>query len=146
MIKFVTKNAPADRRSVSLDPATVTTIGIKPGMVLKQGAAPNRYAVKADGAALIGAPLFAFTDSSRKDVQAAKAMTVVDGPFVAEFNADAYVGSPVLDGALKVGTAGDVGKLVVTTVTADATTLQAVVANCSRVADADGFIEAKVIR
>ncbi len=146
MIKFVTKNAPSDRRSVPLDPATVLTIDIKPGQVLKQGVAPNRYVVKADGAALIGAPLFAFTSSSRKDTQGAKAITVVDGPFVAEFNTEAYVGSPVLDGALKVGTGGDVGKLVVTTVTADATTLQAVVANCTRVADADGYIEAKVIR
>lgn len=146
MIKFISKNAPNDRRSVPLDPATVTTINILPGQVLKQGAAPNRYAVKADGAALIGAPLFAFTSTSRRDVQAAKAITVVDGPFVAEINADAYVGSPALDGALAVGTGGNVGLLVATTVTADATTLQAVVANCTRVADADGFIEVKVIR
>lgn len=146
MIKFVSKLAPSDRRSVPLDPATVTTINIKPGQVIKQGAAPNRYAVKADGAGVVGAPLFAFTDSSRRDVQAAKAMTVVDGPFVAEINADCYAGSPTLDQALKIGTAGDVGKLTAEATVDSVAKLQGVVAYCTRVADADGFIEVKVIR
>lgn len=146
MIKFVSKHAPNDRRSVPLDPATVTTINIKPGQVLQQGALPNRYAVKADGASVVGAPLFAFTDSSRKDVQAAKAITVVDGPFVAEINADGIVGSPTLNQALKVGTGGDVGKLTAEATVDSVSKLQGVVAYVTRVADADGYVEVKVIR
>lgn len=145
MIKFITKNQPSDRRAVPLDPATVLTIDVKPGQILKQGALPNRYAVKADGAAVVAAPLFAFTATSRKDVQAAASITVVDGPFVAELDTDAYVGSPVLDSALKLGTGGSVGKLVVATMPADWAAML-VIAMVSRVADADGFIEVKVQR
>lgn len=146
MIKFVSTDAPGRRRSVPLDPATVTTIAIKPGQVLKQGASPNRFAVKADGAAVVGGPLWAFTDSSRKDVQSAKRITVVDGPFVAEINNDCYVGTPTLDQALKIDTGGNVGKLAVEATVDSVAKLQGVVAYCTRTADADNYIEVKVIR
>ena len=144
MIKFISKNPPMDRRAVPLDPATVTTIAIKPGQVLKKAA--SGFALKADGAAVVGGPVWAFTDSSRTDVQAAKSLTVVDGPFVAEVDTDCYIGSPALDAALQIDTGANVGKVVTLAVTADATTLQAIVAYCTRTADADGFIEVKVIR
>lgn len=146
MIKFISKNPPADRRTVPLDPSTVTSVNIKPGQVLKQGAAPNRYAVKADGGSVVGGPLWAFTGSDRKDVQKAARITVVDGPFVAEVDADCYAGSPTLDLALKIGTTTDVGKLTAEATVDSVAKLQGVVAYCTRVADADGFIEIKVIR
>lgn len=145
MIKFISKNAPADRRPVPLDPSTITTIAVLPGQILTQGAAPNRYAVKADGGGVIGAPLFAFVGSDRRDVQSSKKITVVDGPFVAEVNADCYVGTPALNEALIIDGGADVGKLVVQAVSTVAH-LQGVVAYCSRVPDADGFIEIKVVR
>jgi len=143
-IKFISKNAPADRRPMKLDPTTVSSINILPGQVLKENG--SLYAVKADGASVVGGPVWAFTASSRPDVQSAKSLTVVDGPFVADIDTAGYVGSPALDAALKVGTAGDIGKLAVESPVDTVAKLQGVVAYCTRTADADGFIRVKVLR
>lgn len=149
MIKFISKTAPNDRRAIALDPATVATIGIKPGMVLKEGSTPNFYLAKATDIALVPGPVFAFTDSSRKDVQAAKTLTVVDGPFVADIDADAYVApAPAQGDALAPGadaTPAENGKLKTLAVTTVAH-LGSVVAYCTRGVDADGFIRIKVKR
>jgi hypothetical protein len=149
MIKFISKTAPNDRRALQLDPATVTTIGIKPGMVLKEGVGPSFYRAKATDVALVPGPVFAFTDSSRRDVQAAKSLTVVDGPFVADIDADAYVTPAPAQGDALVpgadGTPAEHGKLK-TLVVATVANLGAVVAYCTRGVDADGFIRIKVQR
>lgn len=143
-IKFVSKYAPSDRRTLRLDPTTITSINILPGQVLKENG--SQFAVKADGAAVVGSPVWAFTASSRPDVQSAKAVTVVDGPFVADVDTAGYVGSPTLDAALKISTGADVGKLAVESPVDTVAKLQGVVAYCSRTADADGFIRMKAIR
>ena len=139
-IKFISKLPPSDRRSLPV--ATGSTI--LPGQVAEEDA--NGDLVLADGASIVESPKWAFTASSRVDAAEAEAMTVVEGPFTADVNTDGYVGTPVKGNAFEVGTGGNVGKLVVLTVTADATTLQSIVAYCERAPDADGFIRIRVIR
>lgn len=145
MIKFSDKVAPANRRVFKLDPTTIGSVAIKPGMVVERNS--SGFAVKGDGAHVIGGPAWAFVDTSRKDVAGAVSMTVVEGPFSAEINTDGYTGSPALNDPMACGTAGNVGKLATQTITAnDCTTLQKVLAYCTRTADADGFIEIKTVR
>jgi hypothetical protein len=143
MFEPINRKSPEDRRSVHLDPASIPTI--KQGQILEVDAADG-YAKLADGAAVVAAPLWAFTKSSRLDVSIAKAVTVLEAPFLARVDTDGYAGSPTAKAALAVGTAGNVGKLVVVSVTADATTLQKVVAYCTKAPDADGVMEFKAIR
>ena len=146
-IKFVSTDAPNRRRAVALDPATVASIDILPGQVLKVNG--SGVAVKADGGAAgatpVGVPLFAFTNSNRKDVQSAKKITVVDGPFVAEINNEAFAGTPTIDQDLIIGTGADAGKLAVQAVSTVAHAM-AVVARVGRSVDADGYILVKVVR
>jgi hypothetical protein len=146
-MKIISTDAPNRRRAVKLDPATVASIAIKPGQVLK--VASTGFAAKADGGAAgatpVGVPVFAFTDSARKDVQSAKAITVIDGPFVAEINNEAFAGTPTIDQDLVIGTGGDVGKLAVQAVSTVAHAM-AVVARVGRSVDADGYIMIKVVR
>lgn len=141
MFEVITRGAPEFRRSVPLDPASPATI--LPGQVCQIA---SGYAVLADGASVVAAPLWAFTKSTRLDAAVSNSVSVVEAPFSARVNTDGYNGSPVAGNPLKLGTTTNVGKLVVQTVTADATTLQAVVAYCTKAPDADGVIEIKVIR
>lgn len=143
MLEPINRKAPEDRRSVPLDPAAPPTV--LQGSVLQTDGTANGYAVLADGSALVPDPMWAFTKSSRLDVQEANAVSVLEAPFVAEVDTDGYDGSPAAGAALAIGTGGTVGKLVVVTVTTVAD-LQSVVAYCLRAADADGKIRIKAIR
>lgn len=143
MFEPINRKTAADRRSVPLDPDNVPTIA--QGQILEIDAADG-YAKLADaGAAVVVAPLWAWTKTTRLDVQIAKAVTVLEAPFVARVDTDGYDGSPVAKNALGVGTGATAGKLVVVTVS-DVATLQSVVAYCTKGPDADGVIEFKAIR
>jgi len=138
----INRKAPYDRRSVPVDPNSPPTV--EQGQILEVDATDG-YAKLADGAAVVGAPLWAWTESSRPDSSISNSLTVLEAPFVARVGADGYAGSPAAKDALAVGTGGNVGKLVVVTVTAVAD-LQSVVAYCTKPPDADNVIEIKAIR
>jgi hypothetical protein len=143
MFEIITRLAPEARRSVPLHPDTPATVA--QGQILSVGA--GGHAALADGAAVVPAPLWAFTKSGRLDVDIGKSVTVVEAPFVAKIGTDGYAGTPALGNALAVGTGADAGKLVVQAITADnCATLQAVVAYCTKAPDANGVIEFKAIR
>ena len=141
--KPINRKAPEDRRSVPLDPAAPPTV--LQGQVLEVDAADG-FAKLADGASVVAAPLWSFTKTGRLDVDIADSVTVLEANFSALVDTDGYVGTPAAGDALAVGTGGNVGKLVVLAVTADATTLQSIVAYCTKPPDSDGFIEFKAIR
>ncbi len=108
--------------------------------------AADGFAKLADGSSLVVSPAWAFTKTGRLDSDIAKSLTVLEAPFLARVGTDGYDGSPVAGNALGVGSGGTAGKLVVVTVTADATTLQGVVAYCTKSPDSDGIMEFKAIR
>jgi hypothetical protein len=140
-IKFISKNPPADRRAMRLDPASPAVVS--PGQVVVENA--GTFAILGDSAGDVTAPKWAFTDSTRTDASSADSITVVEGPFTAEVDTEGYDGTPAKGDAMKLGTAGTAGKLVVFTPSTVADAL-AVVAYCERAADADGFIRIRTTR
>lgn len=142
MLKPVNRKPYADRRAVPLDPASTPTIA--QGNVLDTDA--NGYAVLADGASVVGDPMWAFTKTGRLDSAAADSVSVLEAPFVALVDTDGYVGTPAKDDALKVGTGGNVGKLEVEATVDSVAKLQGIVAYCLAPPNADGFIKIKAIR
>lgn len=143
MFEIINRKAAEDRRSVPTDPDTPPTV--LQGQIVEIDATDN-YAKLADsGAGVVVAPLWAFTATARLDSAIADSLTVVEGPFSARVDTDVYVGTPTAKAALGVGTGGNVGKLVVVTVTG-VDDLQGVVAYCVKPPDADGVMEIKVIR
>lgn len=140
-IKFISKIPPSDRRAMRLDPASPANIS--PGQMVVEDA--NTYAILADDSGDVTAPKFAFTDSQRADAADAQAVTVVEGPFTAEIDTEGYDGSPVKGDAMKAGTGGTAGKMVVFAPSTVADAL-AVVAYCERAPDANGFARFRIIR
>lgn len=143
MFEPINRKAALDRRSVPLDPDSVPTIA--QGQIVEVDAADG-YAKLADSAAVVAAPLWAFSDTSRLDSAIAKAVTVIEAPFVARVGTDGYDGTPAAKNPLGIGTGATAGKLVVVTMDTDAATLQGVVAYCTKAPNADGVIEIKAIR
>lgn len=141
MFEIINRKAPEDRRSVPFDPTVLTAAPA--GTIVSLDAATGK-AILASGD--VPDPMWVFTDPTRLDAGEAESVTVVEGPFEARVNTDGYVGSPTAGAYLAVGTAGNAGKLVVQTVTADATTLGPVVARCVTPPDGDGVITFKAIR
>jgi hypothetical protein len=139
-IEIINRKAAEDRRSVSLNPASMPVI--KAGQVLRLS---GGFAILADGAAFVADPMWAFTSTGRLDVDQGKSVTVVEAPFQAFVNTDCYAGSPVAGAALKIGTGADVGKLVTATLPADMSA-GLVVATCVAAPDADGKLRIKAIR
>ena len=139
MFEPINRKAPADRRSVPLDPASLPTI--EQGQVLMTDA--NGFAVLGDGD--FADPMWAFTKTSRLDVAIAKSVTIMEAPFHARVDTNGYDGTPAKDDALIVGTGATAGLLVVQVVAAVAH-LKAVVAYCVQPPDADGVIVIKTIR
>lgn len=143
MFELISRNAPENRRSVALDPTSPATF--KLGQILQKDPS-TQYAVLADGASLVTAPMWAFAGKGRLDVDVSNSVTIVEAQFSARVGQDGYAGSPVAGNALKVGTGGDKGKLVVEASVDSVAKLQGVVAYCTKSPDADGVIEFKAIR
>lgn len=141
MFEPINRKSPEDRRSVPLDPASLPTIA--QGQVVQTDS--SGYAVLADGASLVPDPMWAFTKTGRLDVDIAKSVTIMEAPFMFRVDTDGYAGSPAKGDSMEVGTAGNVGKLVVLAVTTVAH-LQSIVAYCITPPDADGVAVFKAIR
>lgn len=141
MIKPINQKAFEARRSVTLNPASLPTI--KSGQVVATDA--NGYGVLADGAGVIGDPMWAISDTTRLDTIAAESISVIEAPFTALVGADGYTGTPAKGDALVLGTGANVGKLE-TKVLSTVADLQAVVAYCVAPPDADNNLKIKAIR
>ena len=139
-IEIISRNAPEDRRSVPLNQASMPTI--KAGQVLQMS---GGFAVLADGSAVVPDPMWAFTSTGRLDVDVSKSVTVVEAQFTALVSSDCYDGSPAAGNALKIGTGGTAGKLVVATLPADMSA-GLVVAFCVAAPDADNKLKIKTVR
>ena len=141
MFEPINRKSPEDRRSVPFDPAVTPTI--LQGQVLALDAATGK-AVLADGD--VPDPMWSFTKTARLDSITAKSVTVLEAPFMAKVNTDGYVGTPAPGDYLAVGTGGNVGKLVVLALNADATVNAPIVARCVKGPDSNGIILFKAIR
>lgn len=141
MFEPINRKSPEDRRAVEFDPAILTAA--LPGSVVSLDAATGKV-IAADGD--VPDPMWVFSNAVRLDSAAAESLTVIEAPFEARVNTDGYAGTPVAGDYLIVGTGGGAGKLAVTTVTADATTLGPVVGRCVVGPDSDGVIVFKATR
>lgn len=135
MIKIISRNQADNRRGMEFDPGTV----ILPGQVVEE---VNGKAVLSPGTQPI-APAWAFTSTTRKDSAIAGSITVVEGPFIADIDADGYTGVVAAQDLLAVDTANH-GKLKTVAASADATVMALVVARCVR-GPSDGVIRIKAL-
>jgi len=144
-IKLKHSKAFDDRRAApiadSVNDAALATW--KAGMIITQDA-DGKHTL-ADGAATVPDPKFILTGGSRTDVKAARAITYLEGPDTVLIDTEGYTGSPVKGSQMVIGTAGNVGKLVIDN-TADVATLAKRVALCTKAPGADGFAEFKLLR